>query len=618
MSHFGTNSNGVKATPKEWLPVGKVIGELANAWSGRTDLIAYAGTKLDAPVPALYNPTSSEIEVNTEIAFGNLPPTLISDLSKRDNQYDFPKAMGAIYHEACHAKFSRWSLEQSAKDLTPKQNEALHLLEESRIEGFGAKAIPTNRYFLSACALEIVLAEFDVDKFSAVSETRALAQMAGLVLARVDAGILSLSEVSTIATLLETKLGADFIEKLRSLWLQAQAHENHYNATDLYPLAIEWDRLVAERAKEKGEDDTGCSWGEGEGEGEGESSGEGEGEGGKGKSGKARSKTIEEMLKEVENAKELAEINANDKLADQQQDEHWKDKAKSRASETAEMNKHKAVGQRVFGEPETEKASGSMSSLEETRKPTPMERASAVLISKLLMKAKYRNRTETKINSVLPQGRLRSRAMVQREALRAKGVMAQAEIWKHKIRKHTETPNLSIGIMVDVSGSMGSAMKPMASTAWILSEAGRRVQAKTAMVYFGSGVFPTLRVGEHLENVKVYSAPDGTEKFDLGFQALDGQLNLLSGSSARLLVIVSDACYTNEELKACKAWLQRCKQAGVGVLWITYDQGVYAGAVIAGSDTQLVKVKGSITEVAEIVGKAGADALTKAGMRLGR
>jgi hypothetical protein len=613
MSHFGTNSNGVKATPKEWLPIGKTIGELANTWSGRTDLIAYVGTKLDAPVPALYNPVSSEIEVNTEIAFGTIPPSFIPDLANKDNQYEFPKAIGAIYHEACHAKFSRWSLEQSSKDLTKKQNQALHLLEESRIEGFGAKAIPTNRYFLSSCALEIVLAEFDVDKFSAVSETRALAQMAGLVLARVDAGILFLSDVSVIAEMLETKLGADFIEKLRSLWLQAQAHENHYNATDLYPLAIEWDRLVSERAKEKGEDDTGCSWGEGEGESSGEGEGEGEGEGGKG-----RSKTIEEMLKEVQNAKENAEMTANDKLADQQEGEHSKEKAKSKSNATEEKNKHKAVGQRVFGEKETIGSGGSGSRLEETRKPTSAERASAVLIAKLFMKAKYRNRTETKINSIMPQGRLRSRAMVQREALRSKGIMSQVETWRHKTRKHTETPNLSIGIMVDVSGSMGSAMKPMASTAWILSEAGRRVQAKTAMVYFGSGVFPTLRVGQHLEEVNVYSAPDGTEKFDLGFQALNGQLDLLGGTSARLLVIVSDACYTNEEIKACKSWLQRCKQAGVGVLWITYDQGVYANAVIEGSDTQLVKVKGAITEVAEIVGKAGAEALTKAGMRIGR
>ena len=625
MSHFGTNSNGLKATPKEWLPIGKTIGELANKWASRTDLIAYVGTDLKAPAPALYNPVSSEIEVNTEIAFGSLPPSFISDLSDKNNHYDFPKAVGAIFHEACHAKYSRWSLEKSSKDLTNKQNEILHLLEESRIEGFGAKDFPANRYFLSSCALEIVLADLDTDQLSSASTTRSMAYLAGLVLARIDAGILFRSDVSAIAEIIETKLGVDFVEKLRELWLKAQAHSNHYNADLLYPIAIEWDRLVAEKAKENGEDDTnGCKpFPTGEGEGEGESSGEGEGEGeGEGSSTgkpKVRNKTIEEMLKEVEKAKEIAESSANDKLSEQQESETTKEKAKSRSTANEERNKHKATGQREFGEPESGTGTGgSMSVLESTRKPTPLERSSAVLISKLLMKAKYRNRTELKRNSVLPQGRLRSRAVIQREALKAKGVFGQVETWRYKTRKHTETPNLSIGIMVDVSGSMGGAMKPMASTAWILSEAGRRVQAKTAMVYFGSGVFPTLRVGQHLEEVSIYTAPDGTEKFDLGFQALDGQLNLLGGTSARLLVVVSDACYTNEEIKACKNWLERCKQAGVGVLWITYDQGVYAGAVIAGSDTKLVKVSGAITEVAEIIGKAGAEALTKAGLRIGR
>jgi hypothetical protein len=621
MSHFGKNSNGIKQTPKEWLPIGKAIGELANTWSGRSDLVAYVGTKLDAPVPALYNPTSSEIEVNNEIAFGNLPVSLISDLSQRDNHYDFPKAIGAIYHEACHAKYSRWSLEQSSKDLTPKQNEALHLLEESRIESFGAKEIPTNRYFLSSCALEIVLGEFDVDNFSKTSQTRAMAHLAGLVLARVDAGILFRSDVAVIAEMLETKLGIDFIEKLRELWLKAQAHYDHYNATNLYSLAIEWDRLVSERAKEKGEDDTfGCFPVPNDETGEGESgTGESETESGKGESNKGNEKSIEEMLDEVRKAKEKAESRANENLIDQQIGEHDKKVSKARADSNKETETNRKSSQRVFGEPETSvRNGGSRSSLVETRKPTSAERASAVLISKLLMKAKYRNRTETKIKSVLPQGRLRSRAVVQREALRSKGILTQVETWTHKTRKHTETPNLSIGIMVDVSGSMGSAMKPMGSTAWILSEAGRRVQAKTAMVYFGDGVFPTLKVGQHLEEVNVYSAPDGTEKFDLGFQALDGNLGLLSGNSARLLVVVSDACYTDTEIKATKHWLQRCKQAGVGVLWITYDAGIYANAVIEGSDTQLVKVKGAITEVAEIIGKAGAEALTKAGQRLGR
>lgn len=631
MSHFGVNANGVKNTPKEWLPIGKAVGELANKWSDRTDLVAYVGTDLKAPAPALYNPTSSEIEVNNEIAFGSISPKLIPDLSDPENHYEVPKAIGAIFHEACHAKFSRWSLEGSSKDLTRGQNEALHYLEEIRIENWGAITSPTHRYFLSACALEIVLGDLKKEGnivLLALAKKREVAKLATLIMGRIDIGIIDKADVEDLVKVFEKLLGEELIANLRELWLQAKDHSNHLDITAIYPLAIEWDRLVADESK-GGKGGKGGDKGKGKGKGEGEpdpdsdpTSDEGEGEG-KGESDDTpdfTEKSIEEMLDEIEKAKDNIEVRSNEKLTDQQIDKFWKDHAKSRSDKANEKAEHKKSGQRVFGEPETEKGgtNGSGSKLVEVRKPNSEERASAVKIARQLSKARYRNRTETKINSVLPQGRLRSRAVVQREAYRSKGILTPVETWKHKTRKHTETPDLTIGIMVDVSGSMGSAMKPMASTAWILSEAGRRVQAKTSMVYFGSGVFPTLRVGQRLEEVNVYTAPDGTEKFDLAFQALNGQLDLLDGKSARLLVVVSDACYTREEIEATRHWLDRCKKSGVGVLWITYEAGLYVAEVAKGSDTQIVKVGTSITEVADIVGKAGAEALTKAGNRQGR
>jgi hypothetical protein len=622
MSHFGKNELGVKKTPSEWLKVGKSVGELANKWSGRTDLIAYVGGEMKAPAPALFDPASAEIEVNNEVCFGSLPPTLIPDLSDPENHYDFPKGVGAIFHEALHAKYSRWSMELASKELNGKQYKALNFLEEIRIEAFGSREMPTNKYFLSACALEIVLGDDKAeDKLGsiALSGTRYVAKMATLILGRVDVGILELSDVPELAKLIEGKLGTDLVENLRELWIKASLHSDHDNAEKLYPLAIEWDRLVSEKEKENGEGGT-CGYPSGEGDDEGEGENEGEGEDkdkGEGKSS-SREKTIEEILAEIEKAKENTELTAIEKLSKQQIDKFWKDTGKARADKSAEKAEHKKSSQRVFGEPETDKGSGSNSKLVEVRKPTASERASAVLISKLWAKAKYRNRTETRITSVMPKGRLRSRAVVQREALKSKGVFTPVETWKYKTRKHTETPNLSIGIMVDVSGSMGSAMKPMATTAWVLSEAGRRIQAKTAMVNFGSGVFPTLKVGQRLDEVNVYSANDGTEKFDLAFQALNGQLELLDGKSARLLVVVSDACYTAEEINATKHWLSRCMKSGVGVLWITYEGGHYVKAVSAGTDTKIVKVGNSITEVAEIIGKLGAEALTSANAKQGR
>jgi hypothetical protein len=172
--------------------------------------------------------------------------------------------------------------------------------------------------------------------------------------------------------------------------------------------------------------------------------------------------------------------------------------------------------------------------------------------------------------------------------------------------------------MVDISGSMGSAMEPMATAAWVMSEAGYRVQAKTAMVYYGSSVFPTLKPGERQHEVRIYTAPDGTEKFDEAFCALDGSLNLLYGTGARLLVVVSDGCYTRDEITAAKKWMKRCEEAGVGVLWLPFDHGHYAREILTASTTAVV-VPGTMDPAAAAVeiGRAAADAMTKIGRRAG-
>ena len=48
-----------------------------------------------------------EIEVNVDVAFGKeITPLEIGDISNRSTQYEFPKATGAIIHEAFHARFS--------------------------------------------------------------------------------------------------------------------------------------------------------------------------------------------------------------------------------------------------------------------------------------------------------------------------------------------------------------------------------------------------------------------------------------------------------------------------------------------------------------------------------
>jgi oligoribonuclease NrnB/cAMP/cGMP phosphodiesterase (DHH superfamily) len=133
------------------------------------------------------------------------------------------------------------------------------------------------------------------------------------------------------------------------------------------------------------------------------------------------------------------------------------------------------------------------------------------------------------------------------------------------------------------------------------------------MVYYGSDVFPTLKRGQHLTDVNVYTAPDNTEKFDKAFKALNGELNLLNGSGARMLVIASDGQYTPEQRESARKWLKACTDNGVAVVWLEYDGSTrHVERLVANKNVQVVSVGRDVTESADIIGKASATALARA------
>jgi hypothetical protein len=593
-----------EATPVAWLGVGAQIGELANMWAAREDLIAYIGPGAGGVAPACYTPATAEVEVNVDVAFGsNATPEDIGDLRERENQFMWPKAAGAIFHEALHARFSSWDMEAAFKDLEPAEFRALILLEEGRIEGNGTRLYPENKGFLRSCALEIVIADL-AEQPIADSDSRVAAQIAALTMARVDAGVLDESDVMMLTDIIVKKLGAERVRLLRDLWLAAQAYDRHTDISGLYDVAREWVRIVEEAAKENGEPED-SSAGDEAGMGTPSSSGSG-----------SSSEFTESIMEALSEAAENATIGSFEQLNEQQTSEEWQDIAKDRSSAAKQEQEHKSIADDVFGRgtgPMPDTATRSM--LREKRQPTAAERAAAVKVANMLEKAKYRDRDETEIHSIVPPGRLRTRAMVQGAALKTKGVMTQVEPWRRTVRKHVDDPTLTIGVMVDISGSMSEAMEPMATTAWVMSEAVRRVQGRSAMIYYGQDVFPTLKPGQHLKEVNVYTAPDGTEKFDKAFKALDGSLNLLNGTGARLLVVVSDGCYVHKEELAARKWIAACQRAGVGVLWMPFDgrdNGRTAVRLTAGTSTVVLTGMTDPAGAATEIGTAAARALTTA------
>lgn len=607
MGHFGHTLETRQRTPDEWLSVGASIGRLVNDWSYRSDLVVNLGEETSNKAPALFNPKSAEVEVSIP-AFAGATPEEVGDLTKRVQQLEHPVVSGAVFHEACHARYSRWSLEQAHKDLNDKEFGAIMLLEEGRIESWGVRTSPTNQVLLYSCAMKIVLA--DLESYLPTLDTVAgCARLAGLSLARVSAGVLNEDDVEPVRVAIEPVLSADTLAKLVSVWERFQAHADHEVAEgNLYDLAKEWVSIIEERQEEVGEE-VGSGMGESS---EGESS-EGEGSGGE------LSEVAKKIIEALTEASENAEISVREAVNEAQIQQEWADEVESKNDKAKENAENKSIAKEVFqsgaGTGEAPK-SASRSRLIETRKPTAEERASAVKIARLLEKAKYRNRSEVVINSPVPGGKLRTRSVIQAQALKSKGINQQVDVWRRTKRKHTDQPDFKVGMMVDISGSMGSAMLPMATTAWALSEAVRRIQGTAAMVYFGEDVFPTLKPGQSLREVQVYSAPDNTERFTKGFKALDGAMNLTNGTGARLLVVVSDGYYQYEERQNAVNLINKASANGVAVLWIQMNTGMnVAENYLAQTPAKVVTIdtKQPATEWAEIIGKAGADVLTKIG-----
>lgn len=595
MGHIKVSATRAEQTPAEWLPVGAQIGSLVNTWAGRSDIVAYVGPGAGGPTPACFNPALSEVEVNVDLSFGKgVSPSSIGDLLDRDSLFNWPKAAGAIFHEALHARYSKMDLSMASKELTPNEFNAFMSLEETRIERLGVTNFPMNRIFLRACALDLVLHDIN-ENIEKADNIRSIATIAALLSARVDAGSLDADDVVGINTVVIDFLGADTFEKLQSVWRRFQGIENALNPLPLYNLAREWDKILRDLANERGEELD------------------------KPTDMQIIQAVISDIIKEIEDAIDTIAIAVADDAQDQQQSEEWKEEVEVRTKAARQDREHKKVADEIFKDTsEAGNTNGSNSRLEKIRKPEAHERAAAVKIAQMLEKAKYRERDEHEIQSILPPGRLRTRAIVQNAAYKAQGSMQVANPWRRTVRKHTDDPTLSIGVMVDISGSMGSAMNPMAVTAWAMSEAARRVQARAAMVYFGQDVFPTLKPGQHLDQINVYTAPDSTEKFDKAFKALDGSLNLLYGNGARLLVVVSDARYTSVETERAKYWLKECDDKGVAVLWLPFCRSPYlhdAMELTRGTNTVLLSDVMDPADAAIRIGTAAANALTKIGSK---
>ena len=618
MSHFDTETTEKAALSKRererWLNASSQVGEFVNGVAGRSDLIAKIGAGLGHGAPACFIPTIAEVEVDASICLAGVDP---AEVALADEKFRLGRSpfIGAITHEAAHARFSTWvpaTLHKTYSDLSQRILDVFMTLEESRIEAQILGIDRKHRKYLRACAGEIVARDFHI-----ADDPYGASVGAALLLGRVSAGVFDEADVADFRDLILTKIEPDVLDTLEKLWREFQTLSFIPSAGDPgtergIEIAKEWlDALKMDH--EDPEPNYAVvivmpgSEGDGKGEG-GKGSGSGESEGiGKELADGAREHAMGEYR---DNMREKRRVAAEERREEAAKEAKRVKAAKAKAAEAF------GAGSESESKDETPGHGlgyDSSSFLKESRSPLPEERAAAVQIARALEQAQYSDRAVTKVKAVVPPGRMRGRGAVQRAAEEARGAIARSEVWNAKRRAHTDEPPLTVGIMTDISGSMGGAAKPSAVMSWVMAEATRRIHGKVATVLFGVKIHGIVRAGQRQDKVRIYQPRDGHEAFQDAFEALDGELNLLNGSGARMLVILSDAHFVSPKHAdyATKA-MRWCRDRGVAVVWIDVSGGFFHNYGWG----EVVTAEGSALDAAKNIGRIAVEAVKKANARM--
>jgi hypothetical protein len=603
----GAKREDKRRTPDAWLHVAADVARYARDLISRGDVVANVGPGIGGPYgTACWTPALADMDVNTDTCLPGYAPDKV-DFLDPVFQLGIMPFVGAVTHESAHARWTPWVpltlMERAKAGAEPWDKATIQVivaLEESRIETLMARACDKHqRDALAACALSIVLRDFKVDDTPFGASISA-----ALTLAR--SALLNRSEIARFRALLLEHLSADTLDALAALW--TEYHDLHPYEWDetvpeayyaaMFSIAERWVNLVKDEAEGKGEP-SGLPGDEGEGgegvvitfcdaDGAGTPSDDDEGEGGALDEALRKIAGDAAMEREAEDLDKRGEKLVERKIADKAADHERRDAA-------AEIHRKHAPESHGY-------SSFAASHKDDPRKPTGAERAAASRLGGMLARITWHDKAITKVMRVLPGGKLRPRAAVQKAADRARGGRAEVPIWKAKERHHTDDTPIRVGILTDVSGSMGHLSKPSAVLTYVLSNAVASIEGQVATAVFGNHGYLVNRARERADVVQEWYALDGTEAFREGALLLDKELNLLdSVGGARILVIFTDSHLVSwTDAEYAKTFMRLCKAKGVTVVWANYreepDSNFGYGALVA--------VTGDAAEIATQIGKA--------------
>ncbi|MEV8504501.1 VWA domain-containing protein [Actinoplanes sp. NPDC051475] len=227
----GTPITSATADP-DWQPWSDAWTRHVPVLTGRTDLHVHVAPGAGGGAPECFYPDLRRIEVDATYIAGT--PS-IADPRKAGHKKLVPVGYGLLVHGAAHAAHSRW---QAPPGTAPILAEVADLLEESRAEGRQRARRRGDRRWLRHVSNALVH-----PGTAPVDDLWHAGVLAALLLARVDARILTSKDVRTVRTAVAAVLGRPRLRQLREIWQQAHTVDDT-DATTMIKLARRWCRVL--------------------------------------------------------------------------------------------------------------------------------------------------------------------------------------------------------------------------------------------------------------------------------------------------------------------------------------------------------------------------------------
>jgi hypothetical protein len=230
-THRSTGRPVAKAD-EAWKPWSQAWTKHVKTLTGRTDLHVLVAPGAGGGAPECFYPALRRVEVDADYIADTAE---VADPRRAAHRRIVPTGYGLLVHAAAHAAHSRWT---APPGTPPILAYVADLLEESRAEGRQRQRRRADRRWLRHTAT-VLLDPGDAP----IDDAWHAGTLAALLLARVDARIITSKDVRAVRAAVTGVLGRWRLKALRAIWQQAHAVDDT-DADTMIELARRWCQVL--------------------------------------------------------------------------------------------------------------------------------------------------------------------------------------------------------------------------------------------------------------------------------------------------------------------------------------------------------------------------------------